>query len=140
VTAAQVLQCTSAVAVGIEVLDSRFIDFRFTMPDVVADNTSASRYVVGAPVEVAQVPRLNLIGVVLEKNGEVVETASGAASMGHPAAAVAWMVREMAGHGLGLSAGDVIFSGGLTAAVPVADGDTIVASIDRLGSLELPCR
>jgi 2-oxo-3-hexenedioate decarboxylase len=69
----------------------------------------------------------------------VVATASGAASLGHPAAAVAWMVRAMAAEGDGLRAGDVVLSGGLTAAVPVAPGDVVVASIDRLGTVELGC-
>ena len=76
-------------------LDSRYTDYRFTMPDVVADNASAGRYVVGAPVSPDGID-LRLVGVVLEHNGEVVATASGAASLGHPAAAVAWLVRSLA--------------------------------------------
>jgi 2-oxo-3-hexenedioate decarboxylase len=138
VTAADVLRATDAVAVGIEVLDSRYQDYRFTIPDVVADNASAGRYVVGTPVPAAGVD-LRLVGVVLEHRGEVVATASGAASLGHPAAAVAWLVRALAEHGEGLSAGDLVLSGGLTAAVPLAAGDTLVATVDRLGTLELPC-
>lgn len=139
VTAADVLAATSGVAVGIEILDSRYRDYRFTMADVVADNTSAGRYVVGAPVPPAGID-LRLVGVLLEHNGELVHTASGAASMGHPAAAVAWMVRELAARGEGLQAGQVVLSGGLTAAVPVQAGDVVVATIDRLGVLELACR
>lgn len=139
VTAADVLAATSGVAVGIEVLDSRFIDYRFTMADVVADNTSAARFVVGAPVPVAGID-LRLVGVVLERGGEVVGTASGAASLGHPAAAVAWLVRQLAADGEGLAAGEVVLSGGLTAATPVTAGDVVVASIDRIGTLELACR
>lgn len=150
VTAADVIAASSGVAVGIEVLDSRFRDYRFTMADVVADNTSAGRFVVGTPVPPAGID-LRLVGVVLERNGEVVATASGAASLGHPAAAVAWMVRTMSAEGSlagpsssrvgdGLRAGDVVLSGGLTAAVPVAPGDVVVASIDRLGTVELGCR
>lgn len=139
VTTTEVLAATASVAVGIEVLDSRYTDYRFTMPDVVADNASAGRYVVGPPVSPAGVP-LGLVGVVLEKNGELVATASGAASLGHPAAAVAWLVRSLAEHGEGLRAGDVILSGGLTAAVPVSAGDVVVVTIDRIGSVELACR
>ncbi|GAY08259.1 2-keto-4-pentenoate hydratase [Pseudonocardia sp. N23] len=139
VSAADVVAASSGVAVGIEVLDSRYRAYRFTMADVVADNTSASRFVVGTPVPLDGID-LRVVGVVLEHNGEVVATASGAASLGHPAAAVAWMVRRMAADGEGLRAGEVVLSGGLTAAVPVAPGDVVVASIDRIGSLELGCR
>lgn len=138
VTATDVLAATVGVAVGIEVLDSRYRDYRFTMADVCADNTSAGRFLVGTPVPVTGLD-LRLVGVVLEHNGEVVATASGAASLGHPAAAVAWMVRAMAGRDEGLRAGDVVLSGGLTAAVPVTPGDVVVASIDRLGTVELGC-
>jgi 2-oxo-3-hexenedioate decarboxylase len=139
VSATEVLSATAGVAVGIEVLDSRYTDYRFTMPDVVADNASAGRFVVGSPVPVAGID-LRLVGVVLEVNGEVVATASGAASLGHPAAAVAWLVRSLAEDGEGLRKGDAILSGGLTTALPVTVGDTVVATIDRLGSLELACR
>ena len=139
VTATEVLAATAGVAVGIEVLDSRYTDYRVTMPDVVADNASAGRYVVGAPVPPHGID-LRLVGVVLEHDGDVVATASGAASLGHPAAAVAWLVRALAASGEGLRAGEVILSGGLTAAVPVSAGDVVVATIDRLGSLELACR
>lgn len=139
VTATDVLAATSGVAVGIEVLDSRFTDYRFTMADVVADNTSAGRFAVGTPVPVTGID-LRLVGVVLERNGEVVATASGAASLGHPAAAVAWLVRQLAAEGEGLRAGEIVLSGGLTAATPVTAGDVVVASIDRLGTLELACR
>jgi len=139
VTAADVLAATSGVAVGIEVLDSRFVNYGFTIPDVVADNTSASRFVVGAPVSPTGID-MRLVGVLLEHNGEVVATAAGAASLGDPAAAVAWLVRRLAEEGEGLHDGQIVLSGGLTAAVPVAPGDVVVASIDRLGSVELGCR
>jgi 2-oxo-3-hexenedioate decarboxylase len=139
VTAADVLAVTAGVAAGIEILDSRFAGYRFTMPDVIADNTSAGRYVVGAPVPPAGID-LRLAGVVLEHNGEVTATAAGAAAFGHPAAAVAWLVRALAAAGEGLRAGQIVLSGGLTAAVPLRPGDVVVATIDRLGTVELACR
>ena len=115
-------------------LDSRYRDYRFTIHDVVADNASAGRYVVGTPVPAAGID-LRLVGVVLEHNGEVVATAS--------AARRRWVTRRrpspgwyraLAAHGQGLRAGEVILSGGLTAAVPLVAGDCLVVSIDRLGS------
>ena len=136
VTEADVLAATAGVATGIEILDSRYRDYRFTMPDVIADNTSAGRFVVGAPVSPDGID-LRLAGVVFEHNGEVAGTAAGAAALGHPAAAVAWLARSLAAAGEGLRAGQVVLSGGLTAAVPVRPGDVVVASIDRLGVVEL---
>jgi 2-keto-4-pentenoate hydratase len=139
VTANQFLAACSGVAVGLEILDSRYRDYRFTIADVVADNTSAGRYVTGAPVNPAGID-LRLVGVVLQHNGEVAGTASGSAALGHPAAAGAWLVRALHEHGEGLRAGEIVFSGGLTAAVPLSVGDTVVAEIDRLGTVELACQ
>jgi 2-keto-4-pentenoate hydratase len=138
VTASAVLAATAGVAVGVEILDSRYQNYKFTMPDVVADNTSAGRFLVGAPVPPADLD-LRLTGVLLELNGEVVATAAGAAALGHPAAAVAWLVRSLAEENQGLHAGDVVLSGGLTAAVPIRPGDVVTATADRLGTVELAC-
>jgi len=138
-SSADVLAATAAVAVGIEILDSRYRDYRFTMPDVVADNTSAGRFVIGPPVPVAGLD-LRLTGVLLEHNGEIIATAAGAAALGHPASAVAWLVRSLAAENLGLRAGDVVLSGGLTAAVPLTAGDVVTATADRLGSIEIACQ
>jgi 2-keto-4-pentenoate hydratase len=139
VSSADVLAATAAVAVGIEILDSRFRDYAFTMADVVADNTSAGRYAIGPAIPAAGLD-LRLVGVLLEHNGEVVATASGAAALGHPASAVAWLVRSLAAENEGLRAGDIVLSGGLTAAVPVTAGDVVTVTADRLGSVEIACR
>jgi 2-oxo-3-hexenedioate decarboxylase len=120
------------------VLAPRYRDYRFTLPDVVADNASAARFIVGDPVDPAGIP-LDLVGVVFELNGDVVSTAAGAAVLGHPAAAVAWWVRRLAGSGRGLRAGDVVLSGALTGAVAVRAGDIAQVSIDRLGSVRAWC-
>jgi 2-oxo-3-hexenedioate decarboxylase len=139
VSSADVLAATYGVAVAIEILDSVYRDYRFAMADVVADNTSAGRFLVGPCVPATGID-LRLTGVVLEHNGEVVATAAGAAALGHPAAAVAWLVRSLAADGEGLHAGNVVLSGGLTAALDIKAGDVVTVSIDRLGSLELACR
>jgi 2-oxo-3-hexenedioate decarboxylase len=139
VTATQVLAATEAVCPALEILDSRYPDYKFTLPDVVADNTSAGRFVLGAMLTPPAGVDLRLVGCVFERNGVLAGTAAGAASLGHPAAAVAALVRELAPRGEGLVAGDVVMSGGLTEAVPVAAGDVVAARFDRLGMVELAC-
>jgi 2-oxo-3-hexenedioate decarboxylase len=140
VTATQVLAATAAVFPAIDVLDSRYAGYAFTLPDVVADNASAAGFVLGGQATDPTGIDLRLTGVVLEKNGELVATAAGAAVLGHPAASVAWLVRALAARGRGLEAGHVVLSGALTEAVPVAPGDVVVARFDRLGTIELACR
>jgi 2-keto-4-pentenoate hydratase len=140
VTAAHVLAATAAVFPAIDVLDSRFAGYSFTLPDVVADNASAAGYLLGGQATEPRGVDLRLTGLVLEKNGELAATAAGAAVLGHPAASVAWLVRALNTRGRGLTAGQVVMAGALTEAVPVAPGDTVVAHFDRLGIVELACR
>jgi 2-keto-4-pentenoate hydratase len=140
VTAAHVLAATEAVFGAIDVLDSRFAGYAFTFNDVTADNASSAGFVLGGTPLDPYGLDLRLTGCVLEKNGELVSTAAGAAVLGHPAAAVAWLVRTLAARGRGLEAGHVVMAGALTEAVAVAPGDTVVARFDRLGSVEIACR
>ncbi len=131
-----VLAATEAVAPALDILDSRFAGYSFTLADVVADNCSAGAFLVGNPVPLGSFD-LALVGCVFEKNGELVGTAAGAAVLGHPAAAVAWFVRKLAERGEGLPAGSLVLPGALTGAVPIGPGDSVVASFDRIGSVEL---
>jgi 2-oxo-3-hexenedioate decarboxylase len=139
VTATEVLAATEAVCPALEILDSRYVDYKFKLPDVAADNGSAGRFVLGGRLTPPTGLDLRLVGGVFERNGALVGTASGAASLGHPAAAVAALVRELARRGEALAAGAVVMSGGLTEAVPVKAGDVVVARFDRLGTVELAC-
>ncbi len=139
VTAANVLAATAAVLPALDVLDSRFAGYRFTLSDVVADNASAARYAVGDPVPLRGID-LRLVGCVFERNGELVATAAGAAVLDHPAAAVAWFVRKLAARDRALPAGSVVLAGALTAAIPVAAGDVVRVAIDRIGGVDLACR
>lgn len=140
-TVTSVLAATDAVFAAVDILDSRYRDFRFTLPDVVADNASAGRIVLGPqarrPAELAD---LRLVGCVLRTGGEVAATAAGAATMGHPAAAVAWLANRLSSRGQHLSAGSVVLSGGLTAPVPLEPGTAITAEFDGLGSVEVYCQ
>lgn len=138
VTAAHVLAATAAVMPALDVLDSRFAGYQFTLPDVVADNASAARYLVGSPVAPDGI-ELSLLGCVLEHNGAMVDTAAGAAVLGHPAAAVAWLVRKLASRGKELPAGSLVLAGALTSAIPISAGDVVRVVIDRIGSVELRC-
>jgi len=138
--AADVLAATAAVMPAIDVLDSRYAGYSFTLPDVIADNSSSAGFVTGSVLVDPTGIDLRLVGVVLEVNGQVVATAAGAAVLGHPASAIAWLVRALARRGEGLEAGMTVLSGACTAAFAVSPGDTVVTRIDRLGTVEVACR
>ena len=100
-TIASVLAATEVVFGAVDVLDSRYESFKFTLSDVVADNASA-------------------------------------AVMGHPAASVAYLANELAAKGEdGLKAGQLVFSGGVTAPVPVTAGGSVTFEFDQLGAIEV---
>jgi 2-keto-4-pentenoate hydratase len=140
VLASHVLAATALVFPAIDILDSRFAGYKFTGPDVIADNSSCAGFVFGGQGTDPEGIDLRLVGCTFEKNGVLVATAAGAAVLGHPAAAVAWMIRRMAERGQGMKAGQVVMAGALTEAVVVAPGDTVVARFDRLGTVEVACR
>jgi 2-oxo-3-hexenedioate decarboxylase len=132
-----VLAATDFVMPGIEVIDSRYRDFKFDLKSVVADNTSATRFVVGGqPLGVEGVD-LRTLGVVLEKNGEPVAFGAGAAVLGHPASAIAMLANHLGARGESIPAGSVILSGGITVAVAVDKGDAVTLRVQNMGSTSL---
>jgi 2-oxo-3-hexenedioate decarboxylase len=137
-TVTSVLAATEVVFAAVDVLDSRYEGFRFTLEDVVADNASAGAFYLG-PIarRPAELPDLRLLGSVVRVDGEVAMTAAGAAVMGHPAASVAWLADQLAREGEGLRAGQLVFSGGVTAPVPVAAGGSVAFEFDGLGVIEI---
>ncbi len=132
-----VLAASDVVLPGIEVIDSRYRDFKFDLKSVVADNTSAARFVVGGRIASARDVDLRTLGVVLEKNGQPVAMGAGAAVLGHPAAAVAMLVNHLGRRGQSLPAGSLVLSGGITEAVAVQAGDNVTLRIQNLGSVSV---
>jgi 2-oxo-3-hexenedioate decarboxylase len=131
----EVLAATEFVLPAMEIIDSRFKDFKFDAASVIADNTSAARYVVGgAPRRPAGLD-LRLLGVVMERNGQLVGTAAGAAVLGHPAASVSALVAWLADAGKALPAGSLVMTGGVTEAVVVAAGDNVTTRVQHLGTV-----
>ncbi len=139
VCAAHVLAATQFIFAAVDVLDSRFAGYSFTLPDVAADNSSSAGFTLGGTAVDPQGLDLRTLGCVFEKNGQLISTASGAAVLGHPAASVAWLVRKLATRGEGLKAGHIILSGAMTEAVTVEPGDCITARFDHLGTVEISC-
>jgi 2-oxopent-4-enoate/cis-2-oxohex-4-enoate hydratase len=134
VTNADVLRATACVLPCFEIVDSRIRDWKISIQDTVADNASSGVFVLG---DAAVDPRdidLGTVGMTLEKNGEVVATGAGAAALGHPANAVAWLANTLGRLGIGLKKGEVILSGSLVAMVPVRAGDHLRISLGGIGS------
>ncbi|MFD1539800.1 2-keto-4-pentenoate hydratase [Nonomuraea guangzhouensis] len=133
-----VLAATGAVAGALEIIDSRYRDFRFTLPDAVADNASSAAFVLG-PLQHPADFDLSLVGCVLEVDGQAIDSAAGAALLGHPAEAVAALANDLGRRGISLEPGWVILAGGLTAPVALSPATSVVARFSRLGTVRLLC-
>ncbi|WP_459931508.1 2-keto-4-pentenoate hydratase, partial [Desulfosporosinus burensis] len=137
VTIADVFRATEGVMPAFEIVDSRIRDWKIKLADTIADNGSSARLVLGSRLVPVQDLDLRLIGMVLEKNGEMVSSGAGAEVWGHPAAAVAWLANKLAEFDIALEAGEIILSGAVTAAEVAESGDVFTLSFDGLGSLNL---
>jgi 2-oxo-3-hexenedioate decarboxylase len=136
-TIAAVMAATDFVLPAVEVIDSRYRDFKFDLKSVIADNTSSSRFVVGGRARGVGELDLRTLGVVLERNGEIVATATAAAVLGNPLAAVAMMANHLTARGQLIPAGTFIMTGGVTEAIRVEAGDHIAAHFHDLGTVSM---
>lgn len=130
-----VIAATDFVIPAVEVIDSRYENFRFDITSVIADNSSSSRFITGGKAVSPRDVDLRTIGVILEKNGEIVDMGVGAAVLNNPAASVALMANMLSERGEEIPAGSFIMTGGITAAVAVEAGDSINVRYHELGSL-----
>jgi 2-keto-4-pentenoate hydratase len=123
----------AGVAAAVEIVDSRFADWRIKLADTVADLASNGAVVTSSRlVPLADVdPRL--IGMTLTRGGRLIDTGAGAAALGDPVAVVAWLANTLGELGIGMEPGHLVMTGALHAAVPMSAGDVFRADFDRLG-------
>jgi 2-oxopent-4-enoate/cis-2-oxohex-4-enoate hydratase len=133
ISAADVLAATEGVMACFEIVDSRIKDWKIKIQDTVADNASCGVFVLGDRLVDPRGLDLSTCGMVLEKNGEIVATGAGAAALGAPANAVAWLANTLGRLGIPLKAGEVVLSGSLAIMVPVKAGDSLRVSIGGIG-------
>ncbi|MBA4601393.1 fumarylacetoacetate hydrolase family protein [Thermoactinomyces sp. AMNI-1] len=137
VNAMDVLLATDYILPALEIVDSRVSNWQIKLPDTIADNASSGLYVLGEkPVKIDSVD-LAQIGMVLYKNGEMMDTGVGAAALGNPAVCVAWLANKLYEFGISLKAGEVILSGALSAAVDAEPGDRFEARLAHLGNVSV---
>jgi 2-oxo-3-hexenedioate decarboxylase len=139
VTAARAMKAVSHVYGGLEIIDSRYTDFRFRLPDVVADNASSARFAVGTRGRRPEELDLALEACVVKINGDVIDSATGTAVLGHPGEALALAANSLSERQIGLEAGWLVLTGGMTDAVPAVAGDTVCIEFTHLGSITLQC-
>jgi 2-keto-4-pentenoate hydratase len=131
-----VLRATDYVAAAFEIVDSRVADWRIKLPDTISDNASSGRYVLGAKRLSLSDVELPAVSMKLYKNGEPAGEGTGAAVLGDPCMAVAWLANRLWAYGVTLKAGEVILSGAFSAAPPAKKGDVFRAEFSSFGTVE----
>ncbi|MEZ5931030.1 MAG: fumarylacetoacetate hydrolase family protein [Alphaproteobacteria bacterium] len=129
-TAEDVLAAADCAMAAIEIVDSRIEDWKITFADTVADNGSSAFYVLSGDRRPLDGLDLYTCGMALEVNGKVASVGAGAACLGHPLNAAAWLARAV-----GLKAGEVVLTGALGPMVPITPGDRVTARVGGLGAV-----
>lgn len=134
VTIEEALAAVEAIAPAIEIIDSRYQNFKFSLEDVVADNSSSSSFVIGA----WQAKDSNIDGLAmhLTVNDEVVASGSSNDILDHPLNSLVEAARCIGAAGEELKPGQIILAGAATAAVALAPNQTISANVINLGSCQ----
>ena len=137
VTPQRVLASTECVAPAFEIVDSRIRDWQITITDTVADNASFGAFVVGPWSHSLSCEDLRLTGMLVSRNAIAATQGLGAAALGHPARAVAWLANTLSRFGEGLKAGDIVMSGALARMLPVERGDLFTLEVQGQPPLSL---
>jgi len=135
ITTATALTAIAGALPAVEVVDSRIADWKIKLVDTVADNASSGLLVLGGRMRRVEDLDLRLIGVVVSRAGELLDTGAGAAALGNPARCVAWLANTLGGFGSGLRAGDVVLPGAVHRMVAVRPGDVFRAEFAHLGAV-----
>jgi 2-keto-4-pentenoate hydratase len=137
ITYLDVLMATKYIVPTLEIIDSRIADWKIKLIDTVADNGSSAKVVVGNKRSKIVGIDLRSLGMVMYNHDEMISTGSGAAALGHPAHAIAWLANKLLEFDISLKAGELILPGALCAALTVKEGDVISAHFGPLGSVSV---
>jgi 2-keto-4-pentenoate hydratase len=133
-TPEQVAAAVASVHAAIEIVDSRIADWKITFADTVADNGSSAFFVLAHEGKPLAGLDIWTAGMVMQINGQTVSLGVGAAALGHPLNAAAWLAQTLAARGEPLKAGDVLLTGALGPMVALHPGDKVEAFVGGLGS------
>ena len=140
VTKDDVLAATECVAACFEVVDSRVKDWKIKIQDTIADNASCATMAIGP--DWVDPNTVDLLGckAVVTKNGKPLSKGVGAATLGSPLKAVAWLANTLGERGIPFKAGEIILSGSLVPLEPVISGDKLHVSIEGIGNCDVSFR
>ena len=122
---------------AVEIIDSRYRDFKFDIKSVVADNSSSSRFVTGGRAVPADHMDLQHHRRGHGKEWRDCRLSTGAAVLGNPAESVAMLANMLGERGEEIPAGTFIMTGGVTPAIAVQAGDCITVRYHEIGAISM---
>ena len=137
ITVDAVLAATHGVSPALELVDSRIAKWQIKLPDTIADNASSARVIVSEQIVPLDGLDLAAEAVTLTRNGVEVGSGNGAAVLGHPAEAVAWLANKLAEYDIAIVAGQLVLPGAMCAAATVAAGETYRAMFSTIGEVSV---
>lgn len=130
----QLIDAVDWLAPAIEITDSRYAAGRRTAVELVADNTSAAKYVLGERYSAGSIRTLDETAVTLWRNGTLLASGKTADVLGNPLRALTFLASHLRERGFSAGAGLIVMSGAITDAFPVAAGDVIKTTFAGLSS------
>jgi 2-keto-4-pentenoate hydratase len=137
ITIDAVLAATRGVSPALELVDSRIAKWQIKLPDTIADNASSARVIISEQIVPLDGLDLAAEAVTLTRNGVEVGSGNGAAVLGHPAEAVAWLANKLAEYGIAIGAGQLVLPGAMCAAATVTAGETYRAVFTTIGEVSV---
>jgi 2-oxo-3-hexenedioate decarboxylase len=137
VTSRDIWMATECIFPALEVIDSRYKNFSFTLVDVIADNASSAKFLLGNQAFHPYLVSWDKVEVNMYRNSERVQQGVGAAVLDHPVRSIVELVKMISKKSLSIKPGMIILTGGITEAVEVYEGDTIEADFGQLGKIKI---
>ena len=133
----EAVKSCSGVCAAMEIIDSRYRDFNFTLPDVIADNCSSCAFVPGPVIPNPSGVDVSRLKMTLEIDGKEVQTGSSEAIYGHPAQSLSALCAMLEERGQYLKAGSIVLAGAATQAVALKPGSRVRAVVEGLGEVSV---
>jgi len=127
----------SAVMPALEVVDTRYHNYQFTLIDNIADSSSSARFITGQPMHLSNLSSLAEVSVDLSCSDQHLASGLAADCMGNPLHALIWLSNRLIAQGDYLKTGQIIMTGGLTKAQAIHKGDLFKAEFKNLGDVQI---
>lgn len=138
VTREEVLNACSGVYASLEILDSRYTQFKyFSMEDVISDNSSSSQFILGDKIEDFKEIDLTNLHMKMSVNGQIAHEGNSSAISGDPVVSVIQLCELLAERDRVLPAGSIVLAGAATAAVALEPGMNVELEVEKLGKISV---